>query len=146
MKPKKTRVIVANGDTARNFELGARIAALVPLDDHVWTAPEINAFADSPGMTHSRVGPSQHRMDPRTEPEDRELDAFARVIGDNLSASLRKGEFERLVIAAAPRMMGALRDHLDMAVRATVWVEIDKDYTRLPLEKLGAALEQHLQS
>ena len=146
MKPKKTWVIVANGDTARLFHLRARNAPLVPLDDHVWKAPEINEYADSQGMSQSSVGPSQHRMSPRTEPEDRALDAFARVINDKLTNALQRGDFERLVVAAAPRLMGFLRDHLDTAVRATVWIEIDKDFAQLPLENLDKALEPHLYS
>ncbi|MDU8944197.1 host attachment protein [Ovoidimarina sediminis] len=146
MKAKTTRVIVANGDTARVFELRGRNTPLVPLEGHVWKAPAVNDYADDPGMSHSRVGPSQHRMDPRTASEDLALDAFARDTGERLLASLRKGEFEQLVIVAAPRLMGFLRNHLDTSVRATIWMEIDKDFTHLPLEKLGETLKSHLYS
>ncbi len=144
MKTKKTWVIVANGDAARLFELRARNAPPVPLEEHVWMAPEINEYADAQGISHSSVGQSRRRMSPRTEPEDRALDAFARVISDNLTTALRAGKYERLVVAAAPRLMGYLRDHLDAAVRATIWVEIDKDFAQLPLEKLDKTLEPHL--
>ena len=146
MKRKKTWVIVANGDTARLFDLPARNAPLVPLEDHVLAAPEINAYADTQGMSHSSVGASQRRMSPRTEPEDLALEAFARVISDKLSDALKRGEYERLVIAAAPRLMGHLREHLEMAVKATIWLEIDKDFAQMPLDKLGKALEPHLYS
>ncbi len=144
MKQKKTWVIVANGETARLFDLPARHMPLVPLDDHVWAAPEINDYADNQGMSHSSAGSSQRRMSPRTDPEELALDAFAREIGDKLSAALKRGDYERLVIAAAPKLMGFLREHLDSAVKATVWVEIDKDFAQLPLEKLGKVLEPQL--
>lgn len=144
MKRTKTWVIVADGDSARLFDLPGRNAELVPLEDHVWTAPDINEYADSQGMSHSSVGPSQHRMTPRTEPDELSLDAFARVISDKLLDALRDGRYERLVLTAAPRLMGFLRNHLDPAVRETVWMEIDKDFAPLPLDKLDKALEPHL--
>lgn len=146
MRHKKTWVVVANGDTARLFEMATRFAPLVPLDDHVWTAPEINEYADTQGMSHSSVGPSQRRMSPRTEPEAQSLDTFARLISYRLSAALSQGDFEQLVIAAAPRLMGFLREHLEPAVMATIWLEIDKDFTQLPLEKFSKAIEPHLHS
>lgn len=144
MKQKKTWIIVANGDTARLFDLPGRNASPVPLTDHVWDAPEVNDYADGQGMSHSSVGASQRRMAPRTGPEEMKLDAFARFISDRLAKALMRGEFERLVIAAAPALMGVLRDHLDTAVKATVWIEIDKDFAQLPLDKLAKVLEPHL--
>lgn len=146
MKPKKTWVIVANGEIVRLFDLPVRTGPLAPLDDHVWNAPETNDYADTQGMSHSSVGPAQRRLSPRTEPEDRALDEFARVISDKLADALQSGSFEQLVIVAAPRLMGFLRDHLSDAVRATIWVEIDKDFTRMPLDKLNNLLVQHLYS
>lgn len=144
MRHKKTWVVVANGDTARLFDLPARGAPLVPQTDHVWSAPEINDYADGQGMSHSRVGASQRRMAPRTEPEDLKLEAFARLISEKLAEALKRQKFERLAIAAAPGLMGLLREHLDTAVRATIWLEIDKDFAQLPLEKLDKVLEPHL--
>ena len=144
MRQKKTWVIVANGETARLFELPARYAPLVPRDDHVLPAPEINEYADTQGMSHSSVGSSQRRMSPRTGPEDLALEAFARVISEKLSDALKRGEYERLVIAAAPRLMGYLREHLDPAVSASIWLEIDKDFAQLPLDKLNKVLQPHL--
>jgi protein required for attachment to host cells len=144
MKPKKTWVVVANGDMARLFDLPARNTPLVPLDNHVWIAPENNEYADTQGMSHSSVGSSQRRMAPRTEPEDQALDAFARVISENLSAACKREEFERLALAAAPRLMGYLREHLDTDVRAKIWMEIDRDFTHLPLDKLRKVLEPYI--
>mgnify|MGYP000306622490 CR=1 FL=1 len=146
MKQKKTWVVVANGDKARLFDLPARNTPLVPLDDHVWKAPEIHEYADTQGMSHSSVGSSQRRMAPRTEPDDQALDAFARDISEKLSAARKREEFERLALAAAPRLMGYLREHLDSDVKATIWMEIDRDFTHLPLDELRKVLEPHLNS
>lgn len=95
-------------------------------------------------MSHSRVGASKRRLAPRTEPEDLKLDAFARLIGEKLAEALNRRQFDRLAIAAAPGVMGLLREHLTTAVRATIWLEIDKDFAQLPLDKLDKVLEPHL--
>ncbi len=49
--------------------------------------------------------------------------------------------FDCLVIAAAPKILGALRQHLDNAVRDRVIAEIDKDFTN----DKNHALLAHLQ-
>lgn len=144
MKNKKKWVIVANGDIARLFDLPARNAPLVPLDNHVWIAPEVNDYSDSQGFSHSSVGSSQRRMAPRTDSSDLALEAFARVIGEKLKEAYQRGDFEHLVVAAAPRLMGHLREHMDPTVKAAVNLEIDKDFANLPLEKLTNALEPHI--
>jgi protein required for attachment to host cells len=143
MKHTKTWVIVANGETARLFDFSGRGRPLVPLDDHVWHAPIVNEVADAQGVTHSSVGTSQHRLAPRNGP-DKASDAFANEIAEKLSVAARTGAFEQLVIVAAPRMMGLLRDRLDTAVLAKIWLEIDKDFTQMPLEKIDGALDSHL--
>ncbi len=143
MKSPKTWVIAANGQMARLFDLPRKGASPVPLEDHVWTAPPHAEFSDAQGMTQSRVGPSQHRMAPRTGPDLSEQ-AFARDIAGKLAAAQRSGQFERLVVAAAPRMLGQLRDQMDNSVQKAIWFEIDKDLTQLPLETFGKALEKHM--
>ncbi|SDZ34197.1 Protein required for attachment to host cells [Jannaschia faecimaris] len=144
MKRTKTWVIVADGQTARLFDLPFdRRKPLIPLEDHVWDALPTNAPADAQGVTHSSVGSSQHRLAPHNAP-DKGPDGFAGEIASRLAASLKSGAFEKLVVVAAPRMMGFLRDRLDAETRASIWMEIDKDFTQMPLEKIDAALRKHL--
>lgn len=40
--------------------------------------------------------------------------------------------------------MGYLHDRLETAVRATIWIEINKDFMHLPLSKIEAPLDCHL--
>lgn len=143
MKTPKTWVIVCNGDIARVFAFTARGKPIAALDDEVWHAPEVNEAADMPGMTHSSTGPSQHRMAPHTGP-DKGLEAFAVDIADRLAKALKAARFERLIVVSAPRLLGRLRERLDDAVRASIWVEIDRDLTRVPVEQIERALEDRL--
>ena len=140
MKQDKTWVIVTNSETARLFEFFGRVKPIVPLKDHVWHAPEINEDADMPGVTHSSVGQSQRKLAPHTGP-DKQADAFAHLIADKLARAAQSGAFERLIIIAAPRMIGLLRAQLEPSVQAMVDAEIDKDLTHMPVEKVEHALK-----
>ncbi len=143
MKHPKTWVVVANAETARLFDFGGRLQPLVPQADHVWHAPEINESADVQGVTHSSVGQSQHRLAPHTGP-DKQADAFATEIAQRLDMAEKSDAFERLILIAAPRMLGIVRDKLNGPVRAKIWTEIDKDFTHMPLEKIDEALKSQL--
>ena len=63
---------------------------------------------------------------------------YLKIIGNKLGI--------RFVPRQSATFKGMLNKHLNKKVSNLIWDEIDKDYTRLPLEKLGAALEQHLHS
>lgn len=143
MKYPKTWIIVSNSEIARLFDFTGPRQPLVPLEDHVWYAPEISTFDDKQGMGHSRVGPSQHRMASHTGP-DKKSDAFATTIAENLATAMKSGAFERLVLVATPKMLGLLRDRLTSPIKERIWVEIDKDLTNLSLEKVDATVKAHL--
>ena len=67
--------------------------------------------------------------------------AFATRLGAALQESLRSNGFDQLVIVAAPRMLGDLRDKLPADVRKTVKAEIAKDLTHVPNPEIPALLE-----
>lgn len=143
MRQPKTWIIVTNAETARLFEFTGPAQPLLPLHDHVWHAPEIAGYDDAQGVSHSSVGHSQHRLAEHNGP-DRQSDAFASLIATNLAQAENSDAFERLILIAAPRMLGMLREKLGSAVHEKIWIEIAKDLTHLPLEKLDAALRTQM--
>ena len=128
---------------ARLFDFTGPRQPLVPLEDHVWHTPEISMFNDQQGMSHSSVGPSQHRVASHTGPE-KQADVFATVIADNLTTATKSGALERLIVIAAPKLLGLLCDYLADPVKDKIWTEIDKDLTHLSLEKVDATVKAHL--
>lgn len=131
MKARKIWILIANGTTARVLENTGPGKGLNALVGKVWHAPEKDAFESEQGMTNSSVGRSKHRMAPHNAP-DKEESAFAENIAEHLSQARAGGEFDDLVLTAAPQMLGLLRPALDAQVRDAVIAELPKDLVKTP--------------
>ena len=70
----------------------------------------------------------------------REALQFARIVAERLLKGLRDGEYQKLLIAAAPRFLGYLRKVLPAEVTGTVQTEIDKDFVNLGRRELTQRL------
>ena len=131
MKAKKTWILIANGKTARILENTGPGKGLHALAGKVWHAPEKTAYESEQGVTNSSVGRSMHRMAPHNAP-DKEESAFAEELAERLSKAHAGGEFDDLVLTAAPHMLGLLRPALDAQVRGVVIAELPKDLVKTP--------------
>ena len=78
-------------------------------------------------------------MAPRTA-ETAEID-FAKTIAATLNDDCQRAAFDRLVVTAGPRMLGALRQALSGPVRDRVIAERAKDLTHIPILDLPAHLD-----
>lgn len=83
--------------------------------------------------------PTKQYEPPQTH-EEREAESFARDIMAYLRQARREGRFEHLKLVAAPKFLGALRMHLDPQLKPLVSMEINKDYTDVPVHQLRAQL------
>lgn len=131
MKARKTWILIANGTTARVLENIGPGKGLNALADKVWHAPEKDTFESVQGMTNNSVGRSMHRMAPHNAP-DKEESAFAEELAEHLLQAHANGEFDDLVLTAAPKMLGLLRPILDAQVRGSVIAELAKDLVKTP--------------
>jgi protein required for attachment to host cells len=93
---------------------------------------------DKPGRTNDSLGrrsametPDWHRIE-----EDKFM---ARLAGD-LEEDRKAGKFDRLLIAAPPIALGALRDSLSSQLRETVVAEFNKDWTKMPVHEIEKAV------
>jgi protein required for attachment to host cells len=93
----------------------------------------------------SLVG-GQHAGHSTYEPHIDNHDEIKHNLVIQISAKLKHATenkaFDCLIIAAAPKILGALRQHLDNAVRDRVIAEIDKDYTNDKTHALLAHLQK----
>lgn len=93
-------------------------------------------FNDGPSVQRSAVGDTDwHKL---------EKERFAADLADRLYKLAHKNAFDRLVVAAAPSVLGSLRDELHGEVRGRIVAEIDKNLTNEPLDKLEAHLAKEL--
>jgi protein required for attachment to host cells len=90
------------------------------------------------------VGGQRHGMEPRTDPQRYAEYAFARDLSDHLEKAANEHRFDRLVLVAAPKALGDLRDLLPKTVHGKIVAEIDKDLTNIPTRDLGKHLDAHL--
>lgn len=76
-------------------------------------------------------------------PEDRK-DRFAVYIAEAIADAAAKKLFQDLVIAAPPRMLGDLRNHLDPAVHKLVRLEIGSEWANMTPTEIAKHLQPHL--
>ena len=71
-------------------------------------------------------------------------DRFAHDLADLLYARAHKGQFEKIVIVAAPHVLGELRKALHKEVADRVIAEIPKTLTGQPLHEIEANVAKEL--
>lgn len=127
-----TWIVVADEGRARILaqpQRGAELQEMEELTDAAAHAREADLQRGPHGRrAHSGVGPvSSITTSAGADPLEREADLFARRVAEFLSQALQQQRFGALHIAAAPRFLGRLREHLSPQVQQTVAQEINKD-------------------
>ncbi len=127
-----TWVVVAHRGGARLLSQDGdeRFRIIETLDN-----PAGRARQSSPG----RPSPSQRAARP-SEPKDAAL-AFAHELAMQLQRGRTDKRYDELILIAAPRFLGILRDALDPATAALVRGTLDKDYGHLGDRELVERLE-----
>jgi protein required for attachment to host cells len=139
----RTRVVVA--DSARGRILTLEHHTLTEIADVVHPASrrtDHDLVSDRQGRTFdsSRTG-ARHAMEPQHSPQQLEADAFARQLAEVLDKARVAGEFDELVLIAAPQFLGLLTAHLDAATKQLISRRIDKNLVRHELDDIARALE-----
>ncbi len=144
---QKEWVLTANATECRIFEHAKRFAPLEPVQDLEWPEGRLHArdlYADKPGRAFDSAGQGRHALEPPTDPHVEELERFAREIARVLEDGQQRGAYQRLIIIAAPRLLGMLREVLPDAVRERLQAEIDKDLTAYDGRELTEWLRREL--
>jgi protein required for attachment to host cells len=97
---------------------------------------------DRPGRAFESSSARRSAMEPRETPKEAAEHDFARELAAALDAAVAGGEAQRIVLIAAPRLLGDLRPLLSRAVQGAIAAEHAKDYTRLPRAELFARLDE----
>lgn len=145
MKTSREWVITANAAVCRIFQHDGKNKPLTEvrsLDCPRGRMTGRDIDSDRPGRTYDSAGQGRHAMEPRVDPHAQEELRFAREIATTLDEAQRGGEFSRLVVIAAPRMLGYLRECLPESVSRLAGTEIDKDLTDYSADELSAWLDK----
>ncbi len=95
--------------------------------------------ADKPGRSHSSVGPGRSAVG-QTDWHDQAESKFLKQIAEMIHHAVHDGRTKELVIVAAPRALGMIREHYTPAIKAALKNEIDKDLVKMPADQI----EKHL--
>jgi protein required for attachment to host cells len=83
--------------------------------------------SERPGRTHESMGETRHAIARENDPHRREAVQFARRVAKRLDDARQHGEFDDLVVVAAPAFLGLMRGALSRATKARVVHEVRKD-------------------
>lgn len=140
---KSTWIVVADEGRARFLTLQQRGGDLQQVDeltDAAAHAREADLQRDDHGRrAHGGTGPvSSITTSAGADKLEQEADLFARRVAEHLAQALQKQHFAELHIAAAPKFLGRLRQHLSPQVQQTVVQELDKDLIHVTGRDLAA--------
>jgi protein required for attachment to host cells len=144
MKPVRTWILVADAGRARVLEnLGpGKGVHQLPQSSETWELPSSHELgSDRPGRSFESHGATRHAIEPKSDPNRERKRAFAAHLVGELEDRRRKQSFDRLVIVAAPEMLGDLRAHMPEALGAIVVGELAKDLTQTPTNDIAKHLE-----
>jgi len=137
-----TWVVVADGEKAlflRNEGDATYPNLEVVRAVHGENPPTREQGTDRPGRLSD--GPSVHRSAVAdTDWHRLEKERFADEIAERLYRMAHRGDFERLIIAAPPLVLGEMRKKLHKEVTGRVVAEVPKTLTGLPVYDIEKAL------
>lgn len=128
-----TWFLVADRARARILEAGddhalSEVACFV---EPAARAGEAALTRDRPPTVNESVGRARHSIEPHTPLRDKISARFARALCDALEAGHEEGRFDKLVLVAPPRFLGALHAELGKSLCACVVREVRHDLTAL---------------
>lgn len=141
MKPIVTWILIADGGQAKVYEHAGPGQHLKLVDGMHFEQKHLKAgdiMADRPGRSFSSVGHGRSAIEPSSDPVEERERKFVEVLGGVLEKHHEAGDFDRLIIAAAPTALGDLRPVIGHKLRNAITAELPKDLTHTPLRQLDA--------
>jgi protein required for attachment to host cells len=132
------RIVVADQSAARFYDverIGAPLRFFDELSDAKARLHDRDFKSDRPGRVFDHAPPAtgrrgsvaHHATGGERSPRKHETQLFARRIAAVLQAAQRDGQFQALVLMAAPAFLGALRAALPKTLSTVITAEVPKD-------------------
>lgn len=141
MKPVRSIILVANDEMARFFVndgVGKGMSESLCLSRAQFMEEAVD-HDDRPGRAFGGPGGmARHAFDRRQDDSDLERARFAQHIAEALDSEWKALTPDRFFVAAAPKMLGALRARIGRAPAAALAGELAKDLVPLPEADLPA--------
>jgi len=98
--------------------------------------------SDAPGRVHDRMGSARHSMEPDTGVKEESRRRFVKKMVARLESAHFRGDYDRLVLLAAPAVLGVIRKTISKKFTNVVVKEIPKDVIGQDLDKIKAQLRK----
>lgn len=139
MKPIRTLVLVADDQTARfllNEGIGKGLRELAGLSAAQFLDAKVE-FDDRPGRQTGGPGNmARHGFDPGDKADEAGRSRFAGYVTEELDREWKRVKPDRLILAAAPKMLGELRSRLNGAPAAALHGDLAKDLVKVAARNL----------
>jgi protein required for attachment to host cells len=139
---RKTWVVVADRSRARIFTIETPRGPLHEVEDLVHPearAHERDLTSDRPGRSTDR-----HSLGNANAARDQQAAEFAREIAGRLENGRTHAQFERLVLVAAPDLLGLLRKTINGNLSKLIVRTIDKNLTQQAAPEIRKLLPEFL--
>jgi protein required for attachment to host cells len=154
-------ILVADSSRARIFDATRKFSApgefefseFSEVDDLVnarGRARNQDINTDKPGRMADRTGRGgtgtgqRSAVGGKEEPKETEAKAFAQRVNDRLEQAANDGDYDELVVIAAPKFLGMLRDSRPSQIDSMIVEEIGKDFTKMSAHDLQGRLPELL--
>ncbi len=142
-KKETTWILVCDGARGRilvNRGRGTGLSEIERAESRDAREPTRELGSDRPGRSFDSVGGSRHAMASPVDWHRFEKTQFAKEMAAIVNHAALANGFDRLVIAAPPRVLGDLRRALRPQAMKKLGGEIGKDLTQVAIHDLGSHL------
>ena len=127
-----TWIVVADASRAEIYSRQKRYSQLELVQCLVEPAArskEGELSSDEPGRAYDSSGEGRHAMESSHSVKQHLRETFAHRIASELESARNANDFQRLILVAAPALLGDLRAQLSKATQRLVQAEVDKHMT-----------------
>lgn len=141
-------VLVANQAEAHFYtckRLPGQLVLLGTLINEEGAAHARDLTSDAPGRVHDRTGNARHMMEPDTGVKVEVRRRFVKEMVGRLENAHQKHDFDKLVVMAAPAVLGVIRKTMTSGLARAVVREMPKDVIGQGLDKIEAQLQREFE-
>jgi len=143
----RTWIVLAESSRARILEAESASGPLTEvavLEHPESRAHDQDLISDAPGRRFATAGPKRHGMAQATSPKEEHAILFARELARRLDHDLAHRRYQRLILAAAPKFLGHLRNELSTATSGVVAWEYPKNWLQYDMQIIRSRLPDFL--
>lgn len=143
-----TWILVADGSRARLFESTRRDEPLHQLENFLNPEARLagrELTTDHPPTVNESMQFARHSIEPHTTQREKHVAHFAKELADALERGRTDHRFERLILVAPSKLLGALHEQFDEPLRQCVIGELHRDISTLPATEIHERIARLLE-